>query len=94
MTQLKTALPLISVVINNYNYGRYLAQAIRSALAQTYSRQEVIVIDDGSTDNSLEVAAAFGDSTRVVAKANGGQASAFNRRICRGPQRVDLVSRC
>lgn len=79
MTQLKTALPLISVVINNYNYGRYLAQAIRSALAQTYAHCEVIVIDDGSTDDSLAVASKFGDAIKVVAKPNGGQASAFNR---------------
>ena len=71
--------PLVSIVINNYNYGRYLAQAIRSAVAQTYAHCEVIVIDDGSTDDSLAVAAAFVDSIRVVAKANGGQASAFNR---------------
>lgn len=70
---------MISIVINNYNYGRYLGAAIRSALAQTYVHREIIVVDDGSTDNSLEVAAAFGDSIQLVAKTNGGQASAFNR---------------
>jgi len=56
-----SARPLVSIVINNYNYGRYLAQAIRSAVAQTYAHCEVIVIDDGSTDNSLEVAAGWRD---------------------------------
>ncbi|HKI69801.1 MAG TPA: glycosyltransferase, partial [Verrucomicrobiae bacterium] len=43
-------LPLASVIINNYNYGRFLACAIDSALHQDYARTEVIVVDDGSTD--------------------------------------------
>src|SRR5580698_1551247 len=42
--------PLVSVLINNYNYGRFLRQAIDSALCQTRERLEVIVVDDGSTD--------------------------------------------
>ena len=44
-----------SIVINNYNYARFLSQAIESALAQDHRDIEVIVIDDGSTDNSAEV---------------------------------------
>jgi glycosyltransferase involved in cell wall biosynthesis len=44
--------PLISILLNNYNYGRFLQEAIDSALNQTYSPTEVIVVDDGSTDNS------------------------------------------
>jgi Glycosyl transferase family 2 len=77
---------LVSIVINNYNYGRFLAAAIESALAQTYPSTEVIVVDDGSSDNSGEIAAAFGDRIRTVLKPNGGQGSAFNAgfEVCLG----------
>lgn len=70
----------ISVVIDNYNYGRFLGQAIDSALAQDYPRErfEVVVVDDGSTDDSREVAGRYGDRIRLVTQANGGQAAAFN----------------
>jgi glycosyltransferase involved in cell wall biosynthesis len=70
--------PLVSILINNYNYGRYLGDAIESALNQTYRHAEVIVVDDGSTDNSREVIASFGSRVISVPKVNGGQASAFN----------------
>jgi len=73
-----TNAPLVSVVINNYNYGRYLPQAIQSALGQTYAHLEVIVVDDGSTDESLDVLRLFADIVRVVTKLNGGQASSLN----------------
>ncbi|MHB1131383.1 MAG: glycosyltransferase family 2 protein [Chloroflexota bacterium] len=69
---------LVSIVINNYNYGRFLADAIGSALRQTLPSVEVIVVDDGSTDNSREVIASFGDKVVPLYKENGGQASAFN----------------
>lgn len=70
--------PLVSVVINNYNYGRFLSEAIDSAINQTYPGVEVIVVDDGSTDNSRDVIASYGDRIVPVLKKNGGQASAFN----------------
>lgn len=70
--------PLVSVVINNYNYGRFLGEAIDSALKQTHPCVEVIVVDDGSIDNSREVIAAYGNRIIPVLKKNGGQASAFN----------------
>jgi glycosyltransferase involved in cell wall biosynthesis len=72
------AAPLVSILINNYNYERYLSDAIASALEQTYTTFEVIVVDDGSTDNSLRVVDAYGDRVKLIAKDNGGQASAFN----------------
>jgi glycosyltransferase involved in cell wall biosynthesis len=71
--------PLVSILINNYNYGDYLAAAIDSALTQTYGHIEVIVVDDGSTDHSDRVLAEYADRVQVVQQPNGGQAAAFNR---------------
>ena len=68
----------MSVVINNYNYGRFLPEAIDSALNQTYPHTEAIVVDDGSTDNSREIIGCYGQKIIPVFKENGGQASAFN----------------
>lgn len=69
---------VVSIIIDNFNYGRFLEEAIDSALAQTYPNTEVIVVDDGSTDNSREVIASYGERVIPVLKENGGQASAFN----------------
>jgi glycosyltransferase involved in cell wall biosynthesis len=69
---------LASIIITSYNYGRYLGEAIDSALNQTYARTEVIVVDDGSTDNSRAVIASYGDRIIPLLKENGGQASALN----------------
>ncbi len=70
--------PTVSIIVNNYNYGRFLREAIDSALSQTYPSTEVIVVDDGSTDNSREVIASYGSRIVPVLKENGGQASALN----------------
>lgn len=70
--------PLVSILINNYNYGDFLPEAIDSALNQTYSNIEVIVVDDGSSDNSQEIIKTYGDRIIPILKQNGGQASAFN----------------
>jgi glycosyltransferase involved in cell wall biosynthesis len=70
--------PLVSILINNYNYGRFLNEAIDSAINQTYSNIEVIVVDDGSTDNSQEIIKSYQDKIIPILKPNGGQASAFN----------------
>lgn len=70
--------PLVSIIVNNYNYGRFLGEAIDSALAQDYPNVEVIVVDDGSTDDSREVISGYGDRVVPVLKENGGQASACN----------------
>jgi glycosyltransferase involved in cell wall biosynthesis len=67
-----------SIVISSYNYGLFLKEAIDSALAQTYPHVEVIVVDDGSSDDSREVIAGYGDRITAVLKENGGQASALN----------------
>ncbi|MGB7248567.1 MAG: glycosyltransferase [Phormidesmis sp.] len=70
---------LTSIIINNYNYAEFLEDAILSALKQDSAMPiEVIVVDDGSTDNSRKVIAAYEDRITSVLKQNGGQASAFN----------------
>lgn len=68
----------VSVVINNYNYGCFLEQAIQSALEQTYANTEVVVVDDGSTDDSRRIIAGYRDRITPVFKTNGGQGSTFN----------------
>jgi glycosyltransferase involved in cell wall biosynthesis len=70
--------PLVTILINNYNYGQYLRQSIDSALKQTWTRCEVVVVDDGSTDDSASIIESYGGSVVPVLKANGGQGSAFN----------------
>jgi glycosyltransferase involved in cell wall biosynthesis len=70
--------PLVSILINNYNYGRFLTAAIDSAIAQTYPHIEIVVVDDGSTDNSHDVITSYGHKIIPIFKQNGGQASAFN----------------
>ena len=75
--------PRVSIVINNYNYGRFVGAAIESALRQDYDNLEVIVVDDGSTDDSRAVIGRFGDRITMIPKENGGQASAFNVGIAR-----------
>ncbi|BAU14187.1 putative glycosyl transferase [Leptolyngbya sp. NIES-3755] len=71
-------LPLVSIIINNYNYATYLGAAIESALSQSYPHTEVIVVDDGSTDQSRSIIEQYGDRILPILKPNGGQASAFN----------------
>ena len=70
--------PLVSIIITNYNYGHFLASAIDSALHQHYRAVEVIVVDDGSTDNSHQVISCYGKQILPIFKSNGGQGSAMN----------------
>ncbi len=67
-----------SIIVNNYNYGQFVGDAIESACQQTYNNIQVIVVDDGSLDNSRDVICSFGDRIKPIFKENGGQASAFN----------------
>jgi glycosyltransferase involved in cell wall biosynthesis len=75
--------PLVSVIIPVYNGSEYLKEAIDSALGQSYSRIEVIVINDGSKDEGKteSLALSYSDRIRYVKKENGGVASALNRGI-------------
>lgn len=77
-TLIRTDRPLVSILINNYNYGPFLEEAIDSALNQSYSNVEVIVVDDGSIDNSCDIIKSYEKNIIPVYKNNGGQASAFN----------------
>ena len=67
-----------TVVINNYNYEPYLRECIQSVLDQTHPADEILFVDDGSTDRSVDfVRETFGDKVQIIAKPNGGQLSAF-----------------
>ena len=70
--------PKVSIIVNNYLFERFLRAAIDSALSQTYPNCEVIVVDDGSTDNSGEIIEIYGKQIKPIFKDNGGQASALN----------------
>lgn len=70
--------PLVSIVIASYDYERFLAQAIDSALAQTHPAVEVVVVDDGSTDRSPDIIRGYGDRVDPVFQPNAGQAAAWN----------------
>jgi glycosyltransferase involved in cell wall biosynthesis len=73
--------PLVSILVANYNYARFIGEAIESVLRQTYPNFEVIVCDDGSTDNSVEVVRTYtlrDSRIRLVSQNNGGVASALN----------------
>jgi glycosyltransferase involved in cell wall biosynthesis len=73
--------PLVSIIIPVYNGTNYLRESIDSALAQTYSNYEVLVIDDGSTDGTWDLIQTYGERIRGIKKENGGTASALNAGI-------------
>jgi len=78
--------PLVSVVIPAYNCAQYIASAVQSALDQDYPHKEIIVVDDGSTDNTATVLAGFGERIIVRQQSNSGVAAARNHgmRVARG----------
>jgi glycosyltransferase involved in cell wall biosynthesis len=70
---------LVSIVITSHDYGRFLAEAIESALGQTHRPLEVLVVDDGSTDDSVSVAERYVPDVRLVVQENQGVCRACNR---------------
>ena len=68
----------ISIIITNYNYSDYLGACINSSLEQKYINKEIIVVDDGSTDESRSIMLGYGSRIKSLFKSNGGQASACN----------------
>jgi glycosyltransferase involved in cell wall biosynthesis len=71
--------PRISVIITCYNYGKYVARAVESALAQTYPHTEIVAVNDGSRDDSLAVLSSFGDQITLIDQPNQGSIAAYNR---------------
>lgn len=81
--------PRVTAAINNYNYGRYLPDAIESILAQEYAGGiDIVVVDDGSSDDSAERVKPYLDRVRWVALEHGGQAAAFNAAFERSPNDI------
>ena len=76
----------VSVIISNYNYGRYIGDSIRSVLEQTYKNIEIIVVDDGSTDESRVVISKFGNQISPIYSNHQGQCAALNAgyNTCKG----------
>lgn len=72
------ALPLVTVIVPAYNCSAYLSEALNSILAQDYPNLEIIVVDDGSTDGSAEIAEGYGPPVRVIRQKNQGPAAARN----------------
>jgi GT2 family glycosyltransferase len=82
------AKPFVSVLIDTYNHERFIEEALVSVLEQDFpaSDREILVVDDGSTDRTPDIIRKLGPRVRLLRKANGGQASAFNAGIpeCKG----------
>lgn len=72
---------LVSIIIPNYNHARFVGGAIHSVLNQDYKNVEIIVVDDGSTDNSHEVIGQFGDQVKYIYQENAGLSAARNTGI-------------
>src|SRR5436190_23533225 len=79
--------PLVSILIPAYNAGQWISQTIQSALAQTWKRKEIVIVDDGSRDNTLAIARQFeSPEVLVVSQSNQGAAAARNKAfsVCQG----------
>ncbi len=81
--------PTVTVIVPCYNAARYLRQALDSIAAQTVRPLECLVVDDGSTDRSAEIAGEYGPPFRLFRQANAGRAAAANYAIARA--RGDVV---
>lgn len=71
--------PTFSIIVPVFNQGQYLAQALESVLSQTYKSYEILCVDDGSTDNSAQVASSY--PVKIIKQVNKGLASARNTGI-------------
>ena len=75
--------PLVTVIITAYNTEKYVKQAIESVIGQTYQHLEIIVVDDGSTDQTGTIAQSFGDKILYVRQENKGESGARNTGVMR-----------
>ena len=74
--------PLVSILIPAYNSEKWIKSTIQSALNQTYSNKEIIIVDDGSTDNTLNIAKQFeSDILKVIFQKNQGASAARNKAL-------------
>jgi glycosyltransferase involved in cell wall biosynthesis len=82
--------PQVTILIDTYNYGHYIEEAVDSVLAQDFpiEEREILVVDDGSTDDTAERMRRFGDGITYLRKPNGGQASAFNFALARARGKI------
>ena len=71
----------VSIIIPVYNTEKFLTKSIESAINQTYEDIEIIAVNDGSTDNSLDVLNRFSEKIKIITKENGGTSSALNKGI-------------
>lgn len=69
--------PLVSIIVPAYNCAHFLPEALDSILAQQYPNMEVIVVDDGSSDGSADIAEAYGSPVKVIRQKNQGPAAAL-----------------
>ncbi len=76
--------PLVSVIIPAYNASEWISETLDSILSQSFKDYEIIVVNDGSTDNTVEVVECFMNRVKCISKLNGGQASARNIGIKEG----------
>ena len=86
--------PLVSIIIPCYNHAKYLPEAIESALGQTYPNVETIVVNDGSTDKTEEVALSYGHKIQYVKRSNGGLSGRQGDHTarCQPNEVVDMLS--
>jgi glycosyltransferase involved in cell wall biosynthesis len=70
--------PLVSCIVPTHNGERYIAETLRSILAQTYAPLEAIVVNDGSNDRTVEIVESFGEPVRILSQSRGGPAAARN----------------
>jgi glycosyltransferase involved in cell wall biosynthesis len=75
---MESNLPLVSVIIPNFNYANYVCDAIQSVIGQSYRNLEIIVVDDGSTDNSVDLITNSYPNIKFLVKENGGVSTARN----------------
>ncbi|MBD0310538.1 MAG: glycosyltransferase family 2 protein, partial [Microcoleus sp. T1-bin1] len=85
--------PRVSVIIPAYNGSRYIAQAVESVISQTYKNWEIIVVDDGSTDDTRQALQPYFDKIRYVYQENRGVAAARDHAELNLAQAVQVIMR-
>lgn len=75
---MKPALPKVSVIIPSFNHARYIRECVESVLSQSYPEIEIVIIDDGSTDETIDILEEYGDRIRLIRQIRGRQARARN----------------